>query len=277
MIERPVRFKERSENGKLAPVELEPARGNTRARPIAKPPYVSSTYAPIEQSCPPSCSFFEPAPGAKQRPCYADAGFTKFAVHRLEGMARGMSPEEIAHHEACAIDESFGGRDIPQDGARGGRDLRLHISGDARTPEAARTLAAAGARWRARKGGTVWTYTHAWRDVPRAAWGGITVLASCENPADVLHAASRGYAAALVVPSFARAEAYMYGPAKVIPCVAETHENRTCVECRLCLDRDLLGMGVAIGFAAHGSSAAEVKKRLPILHVSAGFEVCEAL
>jgi hypothetical protein len=53
---------------------------------------------------------------------------------------------------------------------------------------------------------------------------------------------------------------------KVVPCLFETR-GRTCVQCRLCLDRDLLGMGVAIAFQVHGKAADDVRRRLPVLAV----------
>ena len=51
---------------------------------------------------------------------------------------------------------------------------------------------------------------------------------------------------------------------KVVPCPAEDGKT-TCVECRLCLDRDLTRLGVAIGFAAHGHQQASVVKRLTVV------------
>jgi hypothetical protein len=261
-----IKFHAISQNGKLSHVDYVKDAGATRGRPVPKRPYVSSTYAPIEQSCPSTCSFFEPAPGSNMRPCYADSGFTRFAVRKLEADARGATPEDIARAESFAIDRSFRGGEVPQDGARGGRDLRLHVAGDSRTNAAARILGKAAGRWRGRRGGSVWTYTHAWRTVHRASWGAaVNVYASVEKPADVARARERGYAAAIVVPEFVTdGRTYKYEGATILPCVAETHEA-TCSDCRVCLDRDVLKLGLTIGFAAHGMGAPEVRRRLPVI------------
>lgn len=241
---------------------------------MPEPPYCAATYAPIEQTCPSSCLFFAKAPNGV-RPCYADTGFTKFTVRRMEDNAKGLAPAQVASLEADAIDRSFSGEDVPQDGARGGRDLRLHVSGDCRTDGAASILSGAATRWRLRRGGSVWTYTHAWRDVLRVSWGpDISVLASVENPADVELARSRGYATAIVVDRFPQEQAYDFKGARVLPCPAETRAL-TCVECRLCLDRDLNKLGITIGFSAHGMGAVHIRKRLPVLYPTPIEVLCE--
>lgn len=262
-------FRPKSSNSKLSPVRIEKRpKSKTQPRrvtvtPVA--PFVCSTYAPIEQSCPKTCTFFAPDE-IGDRPCYADAGFTRSLVRRIEEASVGLSPIEVAALEARAINNAFQKHDIPQDGARGGRDLRLHVSGDARTNAAARLLGGAATGWRARKGGSVWTYTHAWRTVDRMAWGSdVSVLASIEHPRQADKARERGYAPAIVVDAHPGDRAFNYEGLKVVPCPAETHET-TCVECRLCLDRDLLKLGIAIGFSAHGASMLEVRRRLPILY-----------
>lgn len=266
----PIKFHPVSLNSKLAPVRWVKEPGAIRARPEAMSVKVSSTYAPIEQSCPPSCAFFNAASGTDMRPCYADSGFTRFGVRKLEAHAKGKTPEDIARAEARAIDRAFHGKQIPQDGYRGkGRDLRLHVAGDCRTDEAARILGEAAGRWRARGGGAVWTYTHAWRTVERASWGAaVQVYASVEKPEDVALARARGYAAAIVVDAFRTdGKTYMLDDVRVLPCVAETHEA-TCADCRVCLDRDLFSLGLTIAFAAHGLGAPEVKRRLPVIQPS---------
>jgi len=71
--------------------------------------------------------------------------------------------------------------------------------GAGKTDAAALVVAAAAARYRARGGDPVWTYTHAWRDVARESWGQLSIFASCETAADVVEAGARGYAKVLLV------------------------------------------------------------------------------
>lgn len=261
----PVLFRETSTNRKLGPVDLV-ENDSKRKRPIAKPPYVASTYLPIEQSCPGSCPL--KAKRGNMRPCYADAGFTGFTVRALERAAKGRSALDLAILEALAIDQSFKGGKIPL-GARATkthravrRDLRLHISGDVQQAEGAAVLAGAAARWRQRGGGSVWTYTHAWRHVPRSSWGSISVLASVETIADAHEARARGYTPALLVERHPEGgRAYVREGLRVVPCPAETRTS-TCTQCRLCLDRDLLKIGIAISFSAHGPLSHETAKRV---------------
>jgi hypothetical protein len=176
--------------------------------------------------------------------------------------AFAFTDREVAEHEAVLIDDAFP-RGVPQDGARGGRDLRLHVGGDCKDAEAARILAAAAVRWRTRGGGKVWTFTHSWRSVPAEAWGPIASLASCENTSDVHKAMARGYAAALVVAEFPNGDrAFDVGDGvKAIPCPAETR-GTTCVQCRLCLDQPLRELKRAVAFKVHGHTAKRAREAL---------------
>lgn len=256
-------FRPISASHKLGPVDsepyLNPNSGRLYQRPHPKPPYVSATYISIAATCPDTCPL-------KGRGCYAQNGFTAQAMRKLDAEAGGGL--SVIHAEARAIDRAFvgcsagqnpgaHGAPVPQDGARGGRDLRLHVSGDVPTQDAglaAWILAQAARRWVERGGGAVFTYTHQWRLVPRKKWGGISVLASCDSPAEVSQAREAGYPAALVVRRFRRgARSYQLRgvPGKVVPCPAQT-SGKTCAECRLCLDRDLMALGVTIAFEAHG-------------------------
>lgn len=233
-------FFPRSHNSKLSRVVLE--GGTLRAYP----PYCSATYASIQATCPTSCPFKRNA-GGEARGCYADAGLTRMTLQRMDraaGRKRGLQ-----------IRQAFGGGQVPQDGARGGRDLRLHVGGDASTPAAARELAAAASGWRARGGGAVWSYTHAWRDVPREAWGSISCLASVENSEQVRAVRRRGYVAAIVVLRFPSRRRFTIDGEDFIPCPAQTGD-RTCVQCRLCFDDDKLRrLGTGIAFELHGTAA----------------------
>lgn len=253
-----VSFRPVSSNVKLSPVDHVPNGRPGAYRSFAirpRPPFVSSTYVSIDKTCPDSCAF-------KGNGCMAESGFTRVLGLRLDLAAIGLTGEDVARQEAQVIDLAFGGRAIPGDGLGGRRDLRLHVGGDVASEEAARILAAVAARWRARGGGTVWTFTHRWREIAREAWGSISVLASVETIAQAAEASARGYAPALVVPEFPNERrAWELAPGmKAVPCPAETGEQ-TCVECRLCLDRPLHQLGIAIAFAAHGRDAEKLVRR----------------
>lgn len=234
-----------SRNRKLSPVILEGAVG--RPRPIAHPPFVSATYASIEATCLSGCPF-------KVGGCYVRSGFTNRLSKKLDAAARGFDADAVISAEAELVDRAFP-RGVPQDGARGGRDLRLHVGGDVASVRQAEKLGCAAQKWRGRGGGRVWTFTHAWRTVPRSAWGPeVSVLASVETARDIERASKVGYASAIVVQHFPSTKAFRLegASARIVPCPAET-SGRTCVECRLCLDADrLLATNTAIAFAVHG-------------------------
>lgn len=249
------RIQLKSANRKLSPVDLVDV-GGERPRPIPRGPFCCSTYASIEATCSSDCPF-------KGHGCYVQAGFTGRAVRQLDKLATGRNGLDVARDEANAIDAAFP-RGVPQDGARGGRDLRLHDSGDASAPPSAALLGAAATRWRKRGGGAVWTYTHAWRSVERKIWGkAVSVLASVERAEDIPLARAQGYAPALVVEQHDDGQAYDVQGTRIIPCPAET-KGTTCVECRLCLDRDLVRMNAGIAFAAHGSAVSSVLTALRV-------------
>lgn len=252
-------FRTLSSNSKLSPIDWEDLGPGKMKRPHPRAPFCCSTFASIETTCPESCAF-------KDAGCMADAGLTRITSKRLNSAARGLTELQVIAEEAGEIDRSFGGERVPQDGARGGRDLRLHVGGDVQTVGPARVLAGAAARWRSRGGGSVWTFTHSWREVPREAWGVVSVLASVEQPADLALALARGYAPAIVLPQLpADGRRVTLGSnghqVPVIPCPGETRDV-TCVECRLCLDRPLAAMGVGIAFGVHGRDAEEASKSL---------------
>jgi ParB/RepB/Spo0J family partition protein len=259
---RAVHFEAASCNRKLGPVALAAGRERPHFQPMR--PLVASTLVSIQATCPDSCAF-KGAPGAPGG-CYVDSGFTRIAMEKLDSAAWKLSSLEVIAEEVRQVDNAFGGGPIPQDGARGGRDLRLHVGGDVGTLGGARLLATATRRWRARGGGTVWTYTHNWREVPRREWGdAVSVLASVERPGDIAAAAQRGYASAIVVEQFPGSRVFELPGAKVgiLPCPAETR-GTNCAECRLCLDRDLLAMKVAIGFELHGQHKTVARQALAL-------------
>lgn len=256
------RFLPVSFNSKLGRVE-QPIRPNGGKGLVAAAPFVAVTDASISATCSSACPF-------KDAGCYQQAGRSRQVAAQLDEAATGSTADEVMMAEADLIDGSFRRGPVPQDGARGGRDLRLHVGGDVGSGRGAELLAGAADRWHARGGGVVWTFTHAWRDIPRAAFGRISVLASVEVAQDIEVARRAGYASAIVVGEFPSDKAFALPEtmAKVIPCPAETRST-TCVECRLCLNADsLLKRNQAIGFAAHGGGARQVRQTLAQLRTS---------
>jgi hypothetical protein len=251
-----VSFRHAQANRKLSPVNEVQVPGAPWPRFVPKAPFCCSTYVSIEETCPSSCAF-------KGNGCFAQSGYTGSMIKKLDLSAQGRN---VGLEESKIIDRMWPAG-VPQDGARGGRDLRLHVAGDAKNARAARDLAGAAQRWLDRGGGLVWTYTHRWRAIPREAWGRISVLASTETAEDASEAIEKGYAASIVVRSFPnahRAFTLPNLPGRVIPCPAEAGKM-TCVECRLCFDDEkLLDRELVIGFAAHGTGVVRAKRKLPV-------------
>jgi alkylated DNA repair protein (DNA oxidative demethylase) len=111
----------KSSNRKLAPQKQETAKSG-RPRNVPVGPYVVSTYVSIEATCPDSCRW-------KNNGCYAQTGFTRSHMSKRELASRRMTSLEVTRAEAERIDGLYS-LGVPQDGARGGRDLRLHVAGD---------------------------------------------------------------------------------------------------------------------------------------------------
>lgn len=258
----------RAANRKLAPVDLLDV-GPGRKRPVARAPFCSATYMPIAQTCPSSCTF-------KGRGCFASSGYSGRAVRKLEALAKGKTELELAHAEAQAIDK-LDRKGVVPDGGRDGksrRDMRLHVSGDVTEATGLDAIAAAVARWQARGGGAAWTFTHAWRALPRERWRTISVLASVETAAQVEEVRSRTYVPALTIREFPKGEKPFQIPGSdttFIPCPAETR-GTTCVTCRLCLTQEpfLFEKNKGIAFAAHGMQVTQAKKRLPMFETLFG-------
>jgi len=208
----------------------------------AKAGNVSATYA-SQDTCPVSC----PLRGAG---CYAETSFVGMITRRLN-RAPTDDVASIARDEASAIDT-----------LSGTRPMRLHVVGDCPTEESASIVSAAADAYRAKANQPVWAYTHAWRDVGRHHWGGVSVLASCERVDDAWQAMSRGYAAAVVVAKHESDRASMVDGLKVIPCPSQTR-GQTCDQCRLCFDADALqARRAVIAFEAHGSGASKTRVAL---------------
>lgn len=246
-----------------------------RKRPLQTAPFVAATYVSISKTCPSSCVF-------KDAGCFAQNGFIRRFTRPLDLQAAeaGLDGLQVARNEAKLIDASFGGGPVPQDGARGGRDLRLHVGGDVASTAAAAVLAEAVNRWHARGGGEVWTYTHRWREIPVATWGRIHIWASTETAAEAVEATRLGYRASITLPVgsytggkkqlIAESSGASGAVVSVLPCPWE--ERRIpCNRCRLCLRPRLPGNPV-IGFSVHGhandigkAATAVAKKRLPVV------------
>lgn len=226
--------------------------GNTKINGSKK---VDATYASIEATCPKACPF-------KGEGCYAQMGYVAITTNKLDRGAENLTAYQVAKVEADAINNSYNGGPVPA-----GRDLRIHVAGDARSSGCAKLIAKAVDRWKARGGNKVWSYTHAWRLVPRSAWGQVSILASVESVKDVKAARAQGYAPAIVVPEHPGDKAFYLEGSKTkwIPCPAQTR-NIGCTDCRLCFNADgLLKRNSGIAFAAHGAGSAKAKRQLPMV------------
>ena len=195
---------------------------------------VSATYAPM-QSCPKTCKFLD-------KGCYAQSGHCGFTARRItENVPRKKGPVYIAEAEAKEISK-----------LTGKYPLRLHVVGDCRTPQAAEIVANAAFKYSLKEDQPVWTYTHAWRDVPRASWGNVSVLASCETFEEVQEANGKGYATCMIryAPFEKR---FKWNGFTMQPCLEMT-TGKQCKDCKLCFNDKLLrGHKTIICFFPHGS------------------------
>ena len=234
-------FIAKSSNHKLSPVIAHPAKNPTgmycvSPRPVA--PFCAVTYVSINATCDDVCPF-------KKGGCYVRSGFTGKLARRLDEETEKSQASDVIFAEVQAIRE--GANRLKKES----RDLRLHVSGDARNAWDAIVLDEAAHYWKSKGGGSVWTYTHAWRHIERMKFGTISVLASVENAADFKTARDKGYTPAIVVDRFRSKRAWKWNGWRVIPCPAETGKV-TCVECRLCLNADkLFARKAVIAFEAH--------------------------
>jgi hypothetical protein len=238
-----------SANSKLAPVREVIARSG-RVRFVPTGPFVTSTYVSIAATCPSSCPF-------RSGGCYAIAGASHLTMRRLDAAARGWPALWVSRAEASEIDRLWRAG-IPQDGAKGGRDLRLHVGGDVSCNEGARALGRSADRWASRGGGRTWSFTARWAEIPRASWGPASVLASVQSPAQAEAAIALGYVPAIAVQRFTSRQAFPILPGvRAVPCPSEASGGKTtCSACRLCLDDGALRRkGLAIAFAIHGQDA----------------------
>lgn len=219
---------------------------------------VDATYASIKKSCPDTCEL-------KGNGCYAEQSYVGMIVNRLDRRAKGQTPLGIARAEAKVIDLAYKGKKIPPN-----TSLRLHVSGDSRTVKGTRVLSKAVSRWRARGGWRAYSYTHAWKRVPRKEWGEVSVLASVANLREADEAYKLGYAPALVVPEHPGSKSYKLDGSDItwIPCPAQTKVEKGigCSDCGLCMNDKRLHDGkYGITFAAHGVKRNEIKRHLTVI------------
>ncbi len=226
--------------------------GNTKIMGSKK---VDATYAAIKHTCPSSCPL-------KDEGCYAQTSFTGIVNRRNERRAKGSSPVDVARAEAKAIDDSYNGGPVPQ-----GRALRLHVAGDSRTLLGTRILNKSIGRWKQRGGGDCWSYTHAWRHVPREEWSNVSILASIQSTSEVEEARAQGYAPSIVVPEHPTDKAYKLpgSDTTFIPCPNQTR-GIGCTDCNLCMKADwLYETNRGIAFSVHGVYKGILKRRLTVI------------
>lgn len=196
----------------------------------------AATYA-AQTTCPPTCPL-------RKAGCYAEKAFVGFTTRRINAEAAGVvTAGELAAFEAELID-----------GATARLPLRVHVVGDCPTPEAARLVGGAMARYDkrgARHLAKAWTYTHSWRAQTPGDWQGANVLASCDTPAQAHAAKAAGWATAIVVPAHPSNKRYQLDGLNVVPCPNQIAKV-TCDDCQLCMKPETLKRaGITIGFAKH--------------------------
>jgi len=216
---------------------------------------VDATYVSIKASCPKDCPLMGEG-------CYAQLGMVGIHTVRLDAEAKGFTALQAARSEAKSIDDSYKGGAVPA-----GRAMRLHVAGDSRTLAGTRLINNAVGRWQKRGGRDCWSYTHAWKNVPREEWNNVSMLASVSNVTEAKEAMEQGYAPAIVVPEHPSDKAYKLGNSDIkwIPCPAQTREVG-CSDCRLCFNADRLQEnGFGIAFAAHGVKKSALKRHLTVV------------
>ena len=226
--------------------------GNTKLMGSKK---VDATYVSIKASCPKTCPLMGEG-------CYAQLSYVGMTSHRLDEEAQGLSALDAARAEAQVIDSAYKGRTIPPN-----RDMRLHVAGDSRTRAAAKLVNSAVGRWKKRGCGDCWSYTHAWKNVPREDWANVSILASVSTAQEAALAKKQGYAPAIVVDQHASDKAYQLDGSDIkwIPCPAQT-KGVGCSDCRLCFNANrLVENNFGIAFAAHGVKRESVKRHLVVM------------
>lgn len=212
----------------------------------------ATTYA-ADSSCPEVCPF------KASKECYGFGYHARRVWASVSGIVASFV--DIAKAEAAAIDSCV----------KPSRNLRVHTLGDCSSAEAASIVAEACRRYISRAGALgrivkVWSYTHAWRSVPRAAWGdGVSVLASVESGDDARAAMAQGWVPAFVMGTFPSDKVFTLDGVKLIPCPEQTGKAESCTECTLCFDdAKLRERGMGIAFQAHGLKASKMRARMAV-------------
>jgi hypothetical protein len=197
---------------------------------------IAVTTASLE-TCPTRCGF-------KNNGCMAQNYPLAFTVNRLD--------KAFTTPLQAALDEAEGIRKLD-----GTAVIRLHQAGDCSTDEAAQIVSAAADEYTAKQGKPAFTYTHAWPDVDRASWGGVSVLASCETPEQVAEARARGYATAMVIEELPSKPIALACGGIGLPCPEQAGIVKSCGTCGggtpLCSrDQTLREKQLTILFHGHG-------------------------
>ena len=196
-----------------------------------------TTFLPLA-TCPSTCPL-------RDSGCYGQDGSLRlFIMPIITRAAAGMSPEEMVFFEAreiisCALSRR---EKLP---------IRLHTVGETVTVATTKALAEAERIYRENGGGPLWGYTHRWREIPRSAWGGISIRASIESVDDIPCVESRGYTPALVIPN----EESL--PKGFRICPAQLKPEVTCTSCKLCWREK-----AKIAFLAHGRQKRKLSEKL---------------
>ena len=219
----------------------------------AKTGLMSATYTGY-QTCSDSCPM-KPLITAggefASSPCYASCDLVGLNMRRLTAAAASTPLIQIRRQECAGIEA-----------LSGDRILRLKVGGDTPDTAYAKALAKSCKTYSSKAGRPAYGYTHSWRKIARAAFGEISMLASCDAPADIAKAKSRGYATAIVVSEFPDgAKAFPILGHTAIPCPNQVNDAVQCVDCKLCTnDRMLRERGLTIAFKAHGRKAGELAR-----------------
>ena len=224
---------------------------NSKDRKIGKG--VDATYASISKTCPNTCA-------QKNSGCYASLGPTGIHVNRLDSGLEETTYNtlDLAKAEAELISNAYKDKK-----PTGKKLLRIHVSGDSRTIKGSKLINSAVGEWKNNGGHIAWTYTHAWKNVPRKVWNNVSVLASVDKIEDIDNARKQGYAPAIIVSKFDGKKLFSIEgtDTKFIPCPYETH-GVTCDKCKLCMKADFLFKNnKGIAFKAHGAQ----KKKLKVI------------
>lgn len=230
--------------------------GNTKIIGSPRRGFAAALTLPIQATCPKSCPL-------RNEGCYAQGGHMAIHESRLAKASAGKNALVISKLAASEVVQAA------ESGLARARALRLFQAGDARTNSAAKVLASASRKWMEKGGLAVWGYTHAWRDVSKDSWNGVSILASVESVKDAKKALrEHKYAPALVVNNHPEdGRAYDIGGVTMVPCPEQTR-GVPCIDCRLCWDADALAARkTGIAFAVHGNRVNNVKRKLPLLNV----------